>query len=559
MSMLTQHCYYPKQTTTLCVFAFLAQLFVGSNAWTVPCTISSSVPRRRSMALAVSTITSNSVEYDKKTTKITIHKENNIHDQHHDCQVEEDRRKSSHEATTETNNNSSLSLLSPGLREDEVFDCDESVTFWKEFQSKGTERNLQRMIATITKEASSGGNQARAYWSSHVLRTGYFFLNAGAGTIASDLHERWIARRTTDDEMESDDDGATKGVLSAGGLVRRLVRTEVPSRTLLEAFLVYSQDYKYVREGLLNFPWDALIRENGSLQWRHKQANPFFVLSETAQTLRESVAIFARQHKKSSEGVFLADNNKARNSKNNLYPDYYLNDFHYQSDGWLSSESANKYEAITETLFLGRQDAMQRQTLIPILKRKKKTNEPESILDVACGTGRLGTFLRDNLPTAKMTYSDLSLFYLEKARKNDEYWISMRGKDAIKEATGQKSRLPDRAAFVQANAETLPFEDDSFDVVTCVYLFHELPEDARQRAAAEMVRVVKPGGMIVLTDSIQKGDRPHQDNVIQNFTNLNEPHFANYIRTYLPDLFKGCEFGEKLVSSTSKTLSFVKK
>ena len=42
-----------------------------------------------------------------------------------------------------------------------------------------------------------------------------------------------------------------------------------------------------------------------------------------------------------------------------LYPDYYMNSFHYQTDGWLSPTSASVYEASTETLFLGRQDAMQ--------------------------------------------------------------------------------------------------------------------------------------------------------------------------------------------------------
>ena len=33
--------------------------------------------------------------------------------------------------------------------------------------------------------------------------------------------------------------------------------------------------------------------------------------------------------------------------------------------------------------------------------------------------------------------------------------------------------------------------------VTCVYLFHELPAAVRRKAAAEMARVCKPGGMVV--------------------------------------------------------------
>jgi hypothetical protein len=45
---------------------------------------------------------------------------------------------------------------------------------------------------------------------------------------------------------------------------------------------------------------------------------------------------------------------------------YYQNDFHFQTDGWFSSKSAKVYEIVTESLFLGCQDAMQRSTLVHI-------------------------------------------------------------------------------------------------------------------------------------------------------------------------------------------------
>lgn len=434
----------------------------------------------------------------------------------------------------------------PGLREDTFFECDDSVSYWKEFISEGNQRNLQRTVDIIVKEANSD-NVARAYWASHLLRTGYFTFNALAGSLASDLHERFIANRGNENN-ESREGIFAFGSFSNGSMVQGLASTDIPTRLWLEVFRSYAQDYKYVKAGLLKTPWDALVKENG-VQLNHKQSNPLFAITETMSTVRESIAIFSRRNKQSSPGVYMDS------TSTEMYPDYYLNDFHYQTDGWLSSESAKQYEASTETLFLGRQDAMQRQTLIPILKSEIK---PETILEVACGTGRFGTFMRDNFPTAKTTFSDLSPYYLEKAKANDEYWMSQRGEDAMEEVTGEKKKA-EPATFVQANAETLPFEDDSFDVVTCVYLFHELPEDARARAAKEMVRVVKKGGMIVLSDSLQLGDRPPLDEQIGNFSKLNEPHYVNYVNTYLPDLFEGCEFGEKLLSSSTKTLSFIKK
>lgn len=38
-------------------------------------------------------------------------------------------------------------------------------------------------------------------------------------------------------------------------------------------------------------------------------------------------------------------------------------------------------------------------------------------------------------------------------------------------------------------------------------------------------RVVKPGGLVVLTDSVQLGDRPVWDKTLGNFGNMNEPHY----------------------------------
>ena len=116
------------------------------------------------------------------------------------------------------------------------------------------------------------------------------------------------------------------------------------------------------------------------------------------------------------------------------------------------------------------------------------------------------------------------------------------------------------AKFAQANAEKLPQADESVDVVVNVYLFHELPHEARRAAAAEMARVCKPGGLVVWVDSVQTGDRPALDATLGNFQYLNEPHYPTYINEDVGALFMdaGLEPFEKHTSSTSKCLSFVK-
>lgn len=60
----------------------------------------------------------------------------------------------------------------------------------------------------------------------------------------------------------------------------------------------------------------------------------------------------------------------------------------------------------------------------------------------------------------------------------------------------------------------------------------------RKRAIREMARVVKPGGLVVLTDSAQVGDREAYDKTLGNFSDFNEPYYVNYINTPLGPLFQ---------------------
>jgi ubiquinone/menaquinone biosynthesis C-methylase UbiE len=59
---------------------------------------------------------------------------------------------------------------------------------------------------------------------------------------------------------------------------------------------------------------------------------------------------------------------------------------------------------------------------------------------------------------------------------------------------------------------------------------HELPQDIRVRALAEMARITKPGSLIVIIDSIQKGDLPSWDGLLDLFSHyFHEPYYADYV------------------------------
>ncbi len=51
--------------------------------------------------------------------------------------------------------------------------------------------------------------------------------------------------------------------------------------------------------------------------------------------------------------------------------------------------------------------------------------------------------------------------------------------------------------LVEADARSLPFENDSFDVVTAAYLLHVLDHGDRNRVLEEIARVLRPAGRLV--------------------------------------------------------------
>ena len=423
--------------------------------------------------------------------------------------------------------------------EDARFHCDASVEKWRKLASQGNDQDLRDLLQVLRDgllSPTTSTTLSRAYLTSSGARTLFFGANGLLSTaIASS---------------------------SSGSNMRKAVATVF---RVLEAVKSYEQELQAIEAGLLKYPWDFPVQADNNnknnqrgvrVQWDHKQMNPLFALSESMTLLREAPSILERVAKfqgKPSGGV------PAQQQSTNIeYPKYYLNDFHYQTDGWLSSASAQKYEMSSETIFIGTQDVMQRQTILPLRKHFDNTL-PASLLEVACGTGRLSTFVRDHFPTTDVTLTDLSPFYLEKAKENDDYWRQYRGKQAMAECTGT-SKDPAPAQLIQAAAEQLPFADHSFDAVTCVYLFHELPGPVRAKAAQEMARVLKPGGMVVFSDSMQEGDRDAFPN-LGAFSNFNEPHYPDYVKnTDVGQLFEqaGLVCGEKYVNSRTKTLSFIK-
>jgi demethylmenaquinone methyltransferase/2-methoxy-6-polyprenyl-1,4-benzoquinol methylase len=71
---------------------------------------------------------------------------------------------------------------------------------------------------------------------------------------------------------------------------------------------------------------------------------------------------------------------------------------------------------------------------------------------------------------------------------------------------GQRSGRPVR--FSLARAQDLPFDDDTFDGVTCTLAMHHVALADRPAAVAEMFRVLRSGGRLVIADAQRPTRRP---------------------------------------------------
>ena len=204
------------------------------------------------------------------------------------------------------------------------------------------------------------------------------------------------------------------------------------------------------------------------------------------------------------------------------YPSYYLQNFHNQTDGYLSEQSANLYDLQVELLFNGAADAMRRRILAPLKVALAKFQEIPAqqirVLDLACGTGRTLKQIRAALPKASLFGLDLSPTYLRKTNQ------------LLSENPGELPQL------LQGKAEELPYLDNYFHGLSCVFTFHELPSDIRQQVIEEAFRVVKSGGVFIICDSIQALDFPELQPMLENFPAIfHEPYYRHYITDNLTE------------------------
>ncbi len=139
--------------------------------------------------------------------------------------------------------------------------------------------------------------------------------------------------------------------------------------------------------------------------------------------------------------------------------------------GAKSYDAVKEYDDVAEAWFLG----------IPMARDLEGVPHP-LVLDVATGTGRMALTLLHQL-----TF--------------DGHVVGLDASREMLRIAAQRTRpYAQRVTLVWKNATRLPFDDNSFDAVACIEALEFMPQP--KRTLQEMVRVLRPGGVFVVTNRI---------------------------------------------------------
>src|SRR5215469_2644889 len=176
-------------------------------------------------------------------------------------------------------------------------------------------------------------------------------------------------------------------------LPERLKGRAMPDRQRILGDLrkLLEQDWRNIAAGLYAAPEE----------WN---GNPLAGLRSAVDFFTDLGAVESRRHGDPAERrLKLPDTGR--------YPAYYRRNFHFQSDGYLSAASAERYDHQVEVLFGGGAAAMRRQalpTLRDALLEIEGGARSARLLDLACGTGAFLAEIKRNYPRLAVTGIDLS-------------------------------------------------------------------------------------------------------------------------------------------------------
>ena len=214
------------------------------------------------------------------------------------------------------------------------------------------------------------------------------------------------------------------------------------------------------------------------------------------------------------ENLRLFDTIDWDDTSNFAYPEYYCRqNFHGITGGYLNAIAPVTYDAVTR-FAAPPNETKQRELAIAAIQ-----NQPQSILDLGCGTGSSTLMLKQAYPDAEVTGLDVSPYMLKmSAHKGKQANLAIDWQQGLAEATN--------------------FADESFDLISIAFLFHETPVAISQAVLKECQRLLQPGGQIIILDGNQRRLR-HTPWLIKLFR---EPYSQVYAAGWIDDWLKSAGF-----------------
>lgn len=144
------------------------------------------------------------------------------------------------------------------------------------------------------------------------------------------------------------------------------------------------------------------------------------------------------------------------------------------------------YDSYMRKVTLGREQVL-RQTTVELAGIKPG----DYVLEVGCGTGTLTLAAKQQAgPTGRVFGIDIIPGMIEASKR--------KAAEAQEEIT-----------FQEGSIDKIPFTENTFDVVMCSFMIFHMSEETRRKGIAEIHRVLKPGGRLMILD-LAKPSQPIQ-------------------------------------------------
>ena len=187
---------------------------------------------------------------------------------------------------------------------------------------------------------------------------------------------------------------------------------------------------------------------------------------------------------------------------------------------------SGNYDSLNRMISLGTDQGWRRK----VLKMVSDTN-PESILDIATGTGDLAILLSKS-NAKRIVGLDLSAGMLEVGKSK----VSALG-------------LQNKIEMIQGDSENLPFQDNTFDAITVAFGIRNF--ENLEKGLSEILRVLKPNGIFVILETSVPTKFPFKQGYgfyMKTFMPLMGKMFSKDKKAYeyLSESAKNFPYGEKL-------------